>query len=579
MLSRRGFIKQVAAAAGVMVVGRGCAGAEATGERGGILVNHAGFAPISGKHCLREGREAIEFQLIDTADGAEAWRGIMTPVQGDFGDYVVGDFSEFTRRGTYAIVAGGVRSETFEIGSEIYSSAIRKTVRYFARQRCGNSATGYHAPCHLDDGRRDDDGRHHNVTGGWHDACDVRKWVDATIYGMIGLSRVLQTPGPAIDEDADRIVEEMRWGNHYFLRMQEPDGFVMSQCGGDQGNYFTDNRRGTADDRIIVTEPVGTTGQFNFVASQAAMVMFTRETDKTYAGLCERAARKCLEWCIERRNPTSAGSVSSGAIACAAMHRAVGNDLYRRQAVRYARRLLELLVKESPDPGMPELRGYFLDAPNHPKPVREIMHGNLPLLALCELLESFPDDADAERWRDALAAHVEYLWMMSERSAFGTIPFGLYHDADPGGDRRIGRLWYRWFMKTHGEYKAATWWVGINAHLASNGVGLNRASRLLGQKKFARLAQRQLDWILGANPANASTVTDVGRNQPRLFVTGEFKPATPHIPGGVMNGLGGNAADALWVGHGSYHTAEYWTPMVAYTMWLMAELQSSASQA
>jgi hypothetical protein len=42
-----------------------------------------------------------------------------------------------------------------------------------------------------------------------------------------------------------------------------------------------------------------------------------------------------------------------------------------------------------------------------------------------------------------------------------------------------------------------------------------------------------------------------------------------------MNGLGGTADDQPFVGDGIYNVSEYWTPMVSYTMWLMALLQSS----
>ena len=128
-------------------------------------------------------------------------------------------------------------------------------------------------------------------------------------------------------------------------------------------------------------------------------------------------------------------------------------------------------------------------------------------------------------------------------------------------------------MRPGGETAAADWWVGINANLGSSGVGLCRAARILSDDSLRHLAQRQLDWILGANPFDASTVTGVGRNQPPLFVTGAFNPPTPSIDGGVMNGIGGNLVDEPDLLPGSYHTCEYWTPMVAYTMSLMAELQ------
>ena len=42
-----------------------------------------------------------------------------------------------------------------------------------------------------------------------------------------------------------------------------------------------------------------------------------------------------------------------------------------------------------------------------------------------------------------------------------------------------------------------------------------------------------------------------------------------------MNGIGGTNLDEPYMGAGTYHTCEYYTPMVAYTTWLMAELQSA----
>ena len=131
------------------------------------------------------------------------------------------------------------------------------------------------------------------------------------------------------------------------------------------------------------------------------------------------------------------------------------------------------------------------------------------------------------------------------------------------------QFWYRYFMRPD-----RGWWVGINANLASTGVGLIKASRILSDPRLAAQAQRQLDWILGANPHNASTVEGVGHNHPGQFINGsEFQPATPRLPGAVMNGIGGTQDDQPHLYDGQYNTAEYWTPMVAYTMWLMAELQ------
>jgi hypothetical protein len=41
-----------------------------------------------------------------------------------------------------------------------------------------------------------------------------------------------------------------------------------------------------------------------------------------------------------------------------------------------------------------------------------------------------------------------------------------------------------------------------------------------------------------------------------------------------MNGLGGDHDDQPSISNGSWQISEYWTPMVAYTLWLMAELSA-----
>ncbi|HEV7299974.1 MAG TPA: glycoside hydrolase family 9 protein [Tepidisphaeraceae bacterium] len=546
-----------------------------------LLLNHVGFTPIGAKHVLMTGGAAVPFTVRRSELRDVVHNGEMIPFKGDHGDYVVGDFSAIAQQGTYEIEAGGVTSGAFDVRPDVYQDAINKSIAYFAVQRCGDSRSGYNQPCHLDDGRRSDNGKRQDVSGGWHDACDVRKWVTATIYGMTGLSRVLDTLGPKVVDRA-AIVDELLWGNQYFRKMQEPGGYVMNYCGGDDGNNFTDNLQGSADDRVIHVEPCEVPAQFHFIAAQAAMVRHLREADIAYARAAEASAMRCLDWCVERRTPRTAVSLAAGVIACVELHRAInigGGDRSARARLKtlaagYTRQLLALQVNDAAAP----VRGFFRHHPDEPEPSREIMHGNLPLLAICEAIGEFADHRDAALWRGALERHIEYLQTMSGRSAFGTIPFGLYSGSDPGGDRRLGAYWYRWFMQDHDERNPASdWWVGINAHLASNGVGLCRAGRLMREPRLIALAQRQLDWIIGTNPFGASTISGVGRSQPELFVTSEFKPVTPNIPGGVMNGLAGSKRDEVVLESGSYNTSEYWTPMVAYTMWLMAELATAKS--
>ena len=115
-----------------------------------------------------------------------------------------------------------------------------------------------HPVCHLDDARRRN-GLHVDTTGGWHDAGDLRKWMSATMMNAFGL---LAFGPPSRSRlgwlaPGSRLEEELRWGNRYFLKMQNPDGLVWADVAGgvngdNSDNHWTDNAIGTADDAISI---------------------------------------------------------------------------------------------------------------------------------------------------------------------------------------------------------------------------------------------------------------------------------------------------------------------------------------
>jgi hypothetical protein len=117
----------------------------------------------------------------------------------------------------------------------------------------------------------------------------------------------------------------------------------------------------------------------------------------------------------------------------------------------------------------------------------------------------------------------------------------------------------------------------MNQHLSSKGIVMNAAYDVTQNKEYLQIAQKQLDWIYGANPFNASSVTGLGYNQPALFKTlpVEFSPYTPELKGGVMTGIGSNPEDKVAFFPGYWWTTEYWSPSVTYTMLLTVMLQEN----
>jgi hypothetical protein len=559
-----------------------------------ILINQAGYTPDAGKTCVVPGLLNREFQVVNTVTGKVVYNGQFKPIKGDFGDYATGDFSDVVTTGTYYVLSDTLRSYPFSISKNVYEQPMASIIDYFSKQRCGGSTTGYLTPCHLDDGVRMDNGKHQDVSGGWHDASDLRKWVGATIYAMLGIAKTYELC-PQLGKY--KLLEELRWGNRYFLNMQEPAGYIMSFIGGDvqkhsDSNRWTDNVTGdeeegepyftkpnagksnadmlimgTKDDRVIKTTPLDLMGQYNFIASEAIVARIAKETDPDYSARCLNAAEKCLKWCKNSDASTNPGIIGASIQAALELFKTTGNSSHKEYAITQAA-LLEN-YQESGDEG--EISGFFYTSVNEQEPYKNIWVGCTEFYAICDLIQEFPEHENAIKWKEMITSYArDYLKVFITRNSFGIVPFGLYTGEDPGGNRNIGGLWYRYFMQPE-----LSWWVGINSNVAAAGIGLLKASVILKDKELRSYAQKQLDWIIGVNSFNSSTLIGTGYNHPEHFPGSTFHPLTPVINGAVMNGLGGDHDDQPDIGGGWWQISEYWTPMVAQTLWLMAELTAA----
>ncbi len=558
-----------------------------------LLINQAGYLPNASKIVSASGVISRSFQVIEIASNKVVFSGSFKPAPTDFGDYSTGDFSSVSKDGQYYILSDTLRSYPFRISKTVYDPAMQLIVSYFSKQRCGNSTTGYLTPCHLDDGVRMDNGKHQDVSGGWHDASDLRKWVGATIYGMIGMAKVYEL-STTLDKSA--IMDELLWGNRYFLNMQDPQGYIMSYIGGDvlkhsDSNRWTDNITGeeggdvhftkpnagrstsdmliagTKDDRVIKTDPLDIMGQFNFITAEAIMARITDSSEKVYSAKCLEAATKCFNWCNKEKYESNPGILGAAIQASLELYKTTGESVYKEFAITRAKDLLKYLDTDDASP----VNGFYYNSLDKKEPYKNIWNGCMEFFAFSDLATVFPEHPDARIWKESISRYANnYIKVIANKNNFGIAPFGLFSEEDPGGSRKVSDYWYRYTMVPNPE-----WWVGINANLAATGIGLKKAAEVLTDPELQAYSQRQLDWILGTNPYNSSTLIGIGYNHPKHFPGSTFYPQTPVIYGAVMNGLGGDANDNPEIGSGNWQISEYWTPMVAYTLWLMAELGSN----
>ena len=554
-----------------------------------LLINQAGYLPGAAKYCMAPGYSPRSFEVIHVESGETVFRGDFAPAPAELGSFVSGDFSSLQREGYYYLRADTLRSFPFRISAEVYEEPMDLIGQYFSRQRCGPSTAGYLTPCHTDDGIRMDNGRRQDVSGGWHDASDLRKWVGATIYGMIGLAKAWELRP---ESARPALLGELMWGNRYFLNMQEPQGYVMAFVGGDvrkhsDSNRWTDNEPGeeggelhfarpnagesmadmlifgTNDDRVIRTDPLDYFGQYDFIMAQALMGRIAQASDPDYARRCTGAAVRCFDWCRQTDTNVRPGIIGASISAALELWKTTGDEQYKTFAVERAAALRKLQAA----PGE-AIGGFFFTGADRSEPYKNIWQGCFEFISICDLIAAFGDHPDAPVWKEMVRSYArDYLLPLARRNAFGIVPFGLYAGDDPGGGRRAGPWFYRYTMQPLPD-----WWVGINANLASAGVGLRKAARVLDDPDLLALAQAQLDWITGVNPFNSSTLIGVGHNHPRHFPGSTYLPRTPVIHGAVMNGFGGDESDEIQLGTGNWQISEYWTPMVAFTIWLMAEL-------
>src|SRR5206468_2176103 len=128
-----------------------------------------------------------------TPSGGNRPLTLLPPAAYEIGGGRIADFSDIVTPGTFQATFRGQQSVPFAIGTNVWEQALAVIATYQAQQRCGTVTNRTSRPsCHRDDARRRDTGQRVDTVGGWHDAGDLRKWVDATLMDLFGLLAMLR---------------------------------------------------------------------------------------------------------------------------------------------------------------------------------------------------------------------------------------------------------------------------------------------------------------------------------------------------------------------------------------------------
>jgi len=589
--------------------GRGTANGPARGPA--IHASQLGYLCDSRKRIAieagrAEGAGGFEIQDLSRIDaqvleGRESWktvlRGSLTPHEGPMGAYRVGDFSDLRAPGVYRAVLQGSAafSYPFVISDGVFSRLPALFLDYVHSRRCGDFEDELRGPCHLDDGRRSDTGEQVDASGGWHDAGDLRKWMATTtlpilsffeLRSRLAFSRYNWRERPHEDD----LLAEAAWGLRWILKMQDPGtGMFFEDVGGggesrrgpasswwdenhagccadNAGNFFSDNRPESGDERLVRV-------QYNPVAQYVNATILLDAIDNFHAHypafstLCRTAALRCWDFMKGRRRDGfhQWTSVLSWRLLAALRLHAMG-VVAESEVAALVSVLLDLQSREG---GF-----WFMDA-SRTEPYRGIVNSAQPAIALAAFIESDYENPLAAQARDSLEQHwAKCVSPLLATNPFGIMPYGLYTSARTGGDlyhelRLPGTsgLFYRVFMPA-----AAPGGVnhGLASHWTSWAHALSALARVLERRECRHAAFDQLAWLMGSNPLNASAISGIG-----------FQNVVPYsnfqgpMAGGFCNGPRGRPDDSMEAdldGTIQWSTGEYWMVPLANALLALAGL-------
>ncbi len=242
------------------------------------------------------------------------------------------DFSEIESPGGYYIKAGATRSPDFRIDADVYRGTADFILNYLRQQRCGYNPF-LRSACHQHDGIIVDHptrtGEAIDVTGGWHDASDYLQYSATSINTVFQMMFAFEkfpgiygdrfnARGEPVPNRVPDILDEIRWGLDWMLKMNPAPGEMYNQIADDRDHvgyrlpnrdqadyglgkhrpvyYVTGKPQGLSKYRNQSTGVSSIAGKFASGFSLGSRVF--REEDPGFAAMLEKKALEAWEYAL-----------------------------------------------------------------------------------------------------------------------------------------------------------------------------------------------------------------------------------------------------------------------------------------
>lgn len=227
------------------------------------------------------------------------------------------DISRITQPGDYVVTSGdGAQTTgTFTVSDSVYKSVLREAFRTFYYQRAGFAKSAPSAGAGWTDGashlgkgqdkqarlfsKPSDASTDRDLRGGWYDAGDYNQYTNWTAdQCRTLLMSFAENPAvwgddfgiPESGNGTSDLLDEAKWGLDWLLRMQEPDGSVLSVLGRDTASPPS---AATGPSRY---GPASTSATLSAAGTFAFAALVFGASDEAYAQRLQLAALSAWGW-------------------------------------------------------------------------------------------------------------------------------------------------------------------------------------------------------------------------------------------------------------------------------------------
>ncbi len=444
------------------------------------------------------------------------------------------DFSSVNQPGTYYLQQGKFKSVPFTIGTDIYKQPLVTLLRSYYLQRCGmeidDPVTGIsHPPCHLKDAilaHQDQDhaaGKLIPTVGGWHDTGAYNKYVATTTVTIARLLSLYEEyPAlfpdnhlniPESGNNIPDLLDEMKWGLDWLVKMQRADGAVYRKL---SGKTWPVGLAPNEDTQPRYIYGISTPETAKFAAVMAIASRNYQSLDAELATKYLTAAESAWQY-LQQQTKMQVNWVEGDDTGS---DKYLASDFDREASLTtdIDDRLwaaTELYITT----GKPDFADYFAE---HLGQIDYTLFEwkNPAPLALVNYLKQ-----KRQPTSDELVTQIKTKILQRADFILGKVNQSIYHLAN---DRFI--------------------W-GSNKMAAEEGITLVYAYQLTKNPDYLTAAINQLDYLLGRNHFNQTFITGIGTNPVQHLSNLYVRAKNIRIPGLVVGGPNGDAQDGMAVRH------------------------------